>query len=148
MKEKSVITIEAKEAIRNNIAELKEVLKDDKEFAQELVDKILSAGQGITVDIQSFIYCGKYSVINDYRDPQYSKNNLIKSKLSDIWFDLREIMGAKKFCNGEQINALSEEEYEEFMGILFNDTLDEIYDAFYENSVESLNVADMNLMGE
>jgi hypothetical protein len=148
MKEKSVITIEAKEAVRKNIAELKEVLKDDKEFAQELVDKILSAGQGIPVDIQSFIHCTKYSTINDYRDPQYSKNNLIKSKLGHIWFELTEIMGAKEFCNGEQIDALPEEEYEEFMGILFNDTLDEIYDAFYENTVESLNVADMNLMGE
>jgi len=148
MKEKSVITIEAKEAVRKNIAELKEVLKDDKEFAQELVDKILSAGQGVPVDIQSFIHCGKYSAIRDYRDPQYSKNADIKNKLSDIWFNLREIMGAKEFCNGEQIDALPEEEYEEFMGILFNDTLDEIYDAFYENTVESLNVTDINLMGE
>jgi len=148
MKDKSVITIEAKEEIRKNIAELKEVLKDDKEFAQELVDKILSLGQGVPVDIQSFIHCGKYSVIRDYRDPQYSKNADIKSNLSHIWFELTEIMGAKEFCNGEQIDALPEEEYEEFMGILFNDTLDEIYDAFYENSVESLNVADMNLIGE
>lgn len=145
MKEKSVITIEAKEEIRKNIAELKEVLKDDKEFAQELVDSILSAGQ---VDIKRLIHGGKYSIINDYRDPQYSKNIDIKNKLSEIWFELTQIMGAKEFCNGEQIDALSEEEYEEFMDILFNDTLDEIYDAFYENSVESLNVADMNLMGE
>jgi hypothetical protein len=148
MKEKSVITIEAKEEIRKNIAKLKEILKDDKEFAEELVDKILSAGQGIPVDIKSLIYGGKLNAIDDYRDPQYSKNNLIKSKLSDIWFNLRQIMGAKEFCNGEQIDALSEEEYEKFMGILFNDTLNEIYDAFYENSVEILNVADMNLMGE
>lgn len=36
----------------------------------------------------------------------------------------------------------------QFRDILFNDTLDEIYDAFYENTVESLNVADLNLMGE
>lgn len=148
MKEKSVITIEAKEAIRKDIAELKEVLKDDKEFAQELVDKILSLGQGIPVDVQRFINCGKYSVIRDYRDPQYSQNIDIKNKLGSIWYELREIMGAKEFCNGEQIDALPEEEYEEFMGILFNDTLDEIYDAFYENSVGSLNVANMNLMGE
>lgn len=148
MKEKSVITIEAKEEIRKNIAELKQVLKDDKEFAQELVDKILSAGQGVPVDIQRFIHCGKYSAIRDYRDPQYSKNADIKNKLSEIWFELTQIMGAKEFCNGEQIDALPEEEYEEFMGILFNDTLDEIYDDFYENNVESLNVADMNLMGE
>jgi hypothetical protein len=148
MKEKSVITIEAKEAVRKNIVELKEVLKDDKEFAQELVDKILSLGQGIPVDVQRFINCGKYSVINDFRDPRYSINNLIKIKLANIWDNLRYIMGAKEFCNDEQIDVLSEEEYEEFKGILFNDTLDEIYDAFYENSVESSNVADMNLMGE
>jgi len=120
MKEKSVITIEAKEAIRKNIAELKEVLKDDKEFAQELVDKILSLGQGIPVDVQRFINCSKYSVINDYRDPQYSINNLITIKLDNIWDNLRYIMGAKEFCNGEQIDALPEEEYEEFMSILFN----------------------------
>jgi hypothetical protein len=31
MKDKSVITIEAKEEIRKNIAELKEVLKDDED---------------------------------------------------------------------------------------------------------------------
>lgn len=148
MKEKSVITIEAKEEIRKNIAELKEVLKDDKEFAQELVDSILSLGQGIAIDIKSLIHGGKYSAIRDYRDPQYSKNVDIKNELGHIWFELTEIMGAKEFCNGEQIDALSEEEYEEFMDILFNDTLDEIYDAFYENTVESLNVADMNLMGE
>lgn len=148
MKKKSVITIEAKEEIRKNIAELKEVLKDDKEFAQELVDSILSLGQGIPIDIKSLIHGGKYSAIRDYRDPQYSKNADIKSNLSHIWFELTEIMGAKEFCNGEQIDALPEEEYEEFMGTLFNDTLDEIYDAFYENTVESLNVADMNLIGE
>lgn len=148
MKEKSVITVEAKEAVRKNIAELKEVLKDDKEFAQELVDKILSLGQGVYGNDVGHTICSSKYCSTDYSDPNHLNNYNIFDKLRDIWFDLGQIMGAKELCNGEQIDALPEEEYEEFMGILFNDTLDEIYDAFYENSVESLNVADINLMGE
>ena len=148
MKEKSVITVEAKEAVRKNIDELKEVLKDNKEFAQELVDKILSLGQGVPVDVGRFIHCGKYSVIRDFRDPQYSKNVDIKNNLSHIWYELGEIMDGKEFYDQEKLKTFTDDEYEEFRDILFNDTLDEIYDAFYENTVESLNVADLNLMGE
>ncbi len=149
MKEKSVITIEAKEAIRKNIAELKEVLKDDKEFAQELVDSILSLGQGVYYDtILSLIHCSKYNVINDYRDPQYSKNIGIITKLSSVWDSFWEIMEVKKFYNKAEIDALPEDDYIEYVEVLCDNVKDEIYDAFYENNVESLNVADMNLMGE
>lgn len=114
MKEKSVITVEAKEAVRKNIDELKEVLKDDKEFVQELVDKILSLGQGVPVDVGRFIHCGKYSVIRDFRDPQYSKNVDIKNNLSHIWYELGEIMDGKEFYDQEKLKTFTDDEYEEF----------------------------------
>lgn len=146
MKEKSVITIEAKEEIRKNIAELKEVLKDDKEFAQELVDKILSLGQGVYGnDVDTMIGYYKYNPDGPTRDPYYSEHVELKIKISKIWGKLEQIMDDKNFSDRENLKDIS---YKEFRDTLFEDTLDEIYDAFYENTVESLNVADMNLMGE
>lgn len=148
MKEKSVITVEAKEAIRKDIAELKEVLKDDKEFAKELVDKILSLGQGVYGNDVGHTICSSKYCSTDYFDHNHSYNHTIFNKLQDIWFELCQIMDGKEFYDQEKIKALTDDEFDEFRDTLFNDTLDEIYDAFYENSVESLNVADINLIGE
>ncbi len=146
-KENKSLPENIKEEIRKNVAELKEVLKDDKEFAQELVNKILLLGQGLYPDVGHMICSSKYCN-TDYFDPNHLNNYVIFDKLTNIWFELGEIMDGKKFYDQEKLRALTDDEYEEFRNIIFNDTLDEIYNAFYANSVESLNVANMNLMGE
>ena len=68
MKEKSVITIEAKEEIRKNITELKEVLKDDKEFAQELIDKIKSELDYDIIELMDYDMIGKIQIFKSYKN--------------------------------------------------------------------------------
>lgn len=144
---KQIITPELQNHVKENITLLKFVLKDDKEFAEQLIENILLLGGGKYINDISSLISEKYAYKHHYNDPQYLVNLRIKEQLEEITYEIARVMGRSEFCKDE-IYDLPDNEQDEYFAMLRNEVKDEICNVFDADNPDYLDIGSINLIGE
>lgn len=120
------ITRSIKRELKKNLDQLKEVLKDNPEFAQLLVEKSLLIAKGVfTNEIKRLIF-KEYVDLSD----ELSHNEL-RHKLLQITYDLGNLIYGDHELTQREILRYSQDERDEYSNILRDEIEQEVRNIFF-----------------
>lgn len=136
------ITRKIERELKKNLDQLKEVLKDNPEFANLLVKKMLLLGKEVYInEIQDLLFI-EYPPIDNMDDKDYHNNYQIRRQLLKITFDIATLMEGDPLTR-KKIVQLPEDQQEQYIDILHNEVEKEIREIFFSSKNSN-----MDIMGE